>query len=236
MDLIDEERFNLISEQLNHCLLPELNREIGNQPLDKADFHTFRYGLNMNLQLLFDIIAKNEQLLRSPFGDNEIFRIRFILLIHQQSGDEDAPFQTDVQPILNQLRFLTNKYYNDILCKPQIRRDCLNYYKEKLVESKWKKNIGAVYGYIQMYKVMTIDFHTIFLNVCSFQRTFSLQIHQHYVKTKLDPDETMFMLSIAMLLVEYFEPLYKQFGLFLFNTILDFGVINIQSTHSIDCV
>lgn len=153
----DEERFNLISEQLNQCLLPEFDREIGSQPLDKADFYTFCYGLNMNLQLLFDIIAKNERLLRGPFGDNETFRIRLILLIHQQSGDEDAPFQTDVQSILNQLRFLTNKHYKDIISKPQIRTDCLNYYKERLIESKWKKNIGAVYGYIQMYKVTTID-------------------------------------------------------------------------------
>lgn len=152
MDL-DDERYNLVCGQLKHCLLPEFDREIGNQPLDKADFHTFRYGLNMNLQLLLDIITKHEQLILHSFDENETFRINFILMLHQQSGNDDAPFQTDSQPILNQLRLLINKHYTKMFTKSQIQTECLNYYKERLTSAKWKKNIGAVYGYIQMYKV-----------------------------------------------------------------------------------
>lgn len=148
-----EEKYNLISEQLKQCLLPEFDRDIGNEPLEKQDFGVFRYGLEMNLQLLFDILTKNDRLLTEPFEDDNTFRIHFILLIHQQSGDRDAPFQTDSSSILKQLRRLTESYYQKIMSKPEIRVECMKYYKERLKPENWKRNIGAVYGFVQMIQV-----------------------------------------------------------------------------------
>lgn len=149
----DRNTYDLICEQLQQCLLPELDRDIGNELLEKEDFGIFRYGLEMNLQLLFDIIAKNEQILLHPFeGDNK-FRQNFVLLVHQQSGYGEAPFQTDSQSISKQIRCLTDKYYKQLIRVPDIYETCRQYYKDRLTTDKWKRNVGAVYGFIEMCKV-----------------------------------------------------------------------------------
>lgn len=150
---IDSERYHLICEQLKQCLLPEFDRDICNETLIKEDFSMFRYGLEMNLQLLFDIIAKNDRLLVEPFEEDNEFQVNFILLVHQQSGDDDAPFQTDSRSILKQIRSLIEKHYQKLMSKPAIRNECSKYYRERLTSEKWKRNIGAVHGFVQMNKV-----------------------------------------------------------------------------------
>lgn len=155
----DSEKYDLVCEQLKQCLLPEFDRDIGDEPLEKADFHTFRYGLEMNLQLLFSVIAKNEYLLLDPMNNNETFRVNFILLIQQQSHFENASFQTDNASILKHLRLLKDKYYKKLWSNPKIRSECMQYYKDRLTADKWKRNIGAVHGFIQMYNVSFNSFN-----------------------------------------------------------------------------
>lgn len=150
---LNRDTYDLVCEQLSHCLLPELDRDIGNEPLEKEDFGIFRYGLEMNLQLLFDIIAKNERIILEPFDDDNTFRVNFLLLVHQQSGYDEAPFGTDSHSISKQIRLLTEKYYKKLMTVPEIYKKCLQYYKDRLTTDKWKRNIGAVYGFLQMNKV-----------------------------------------------------------------------------------
>lgn len=157
---INSDTYKLICEQLKQCLLPELDREIGNEPLVPEDFGIFRYGLEKNLQLLFDIIAKNERLVCVSFDNNDnTFRTHFILLLHQQSGHNEAPFQIGNESISKQIQFLIDKYYKQLISMPVIYDECLEYYKKRLTSDKWKRNIGAVYGYLQMYKVSSILLH-----------------------------------------------------------------------------
>lgn len=152
---MNSDTYELICEQLKQCLLPELDREIGNEPLHWDDFGIFRYGLEKNLQLLFDIISKNERLIREPFDKNDnTFRVHFILLLHQQSGNDEAPFQIANESISKQIRFLIEKYYKQLISVPDIHSECLEYYKKRLTPDKWKRNVGAVYGFVQMYKVI----------------------------------------------------------------------------------
>lgn len=151
---INSDTYQLICEQVEQCLLPEFDREIGNEPLVPEDFGIFRYGLEKNLQLLFDIIAKNDRLVRESFDKNDnTFRTHFTLLLQQQSGHDEAPFQINNESISKQIRFLIEKYYKQLVSMPEIHNGCLEYYKKRLTADKWKRNIGAVYGYLQMYKV-----------------------------------------------------------------------------------
>lgn len=48
------------------------------------------------------------------------------------------------------------------------------------------------------------------------------------IETKFKSDECLFMLSVGMLLVDYFETIYKKLGLVLFNILLDCGVNKIN--------
>lgn len=186
---INSDTYKLICDQLEQCLLPELDRDIGNEPLERDDFGIFRYGLEKNLQLLFDITAKNERLIRESFDDNDnTFRVNFILLLHQQSGHDEAAFQIENESILKQIRFLIDKYYKQLISIPDIRSKCLEYYKKRLTTDKWKRNVGAVYGYLQMYTVservyLGIDFQSL-----SNHRNWLIILSFSYTGNSMDPN------------------------------------------------
>lgn len=152
---IDSETFNLLSAQLETCILPELDREIGEQAIGPEDFYTFVRALDMNLRLLFDVLSKDDQLLSKPYdGHNEQFRRNFILLLHQQTGPKLPPFGTNYSPVRSQLMHLRGRYYELIWAHSAVvRKECLAYYKARLTPASWKRNLGAIYGFVNMYEV-----------------------------------------------------------------------------------
>lgn len=52
----------------------------------------------------------------------------------------------------------------------------------------------------------------------------SFKLYYEKQRSKIDVDGTMFMLSVGMLLVEYFEPQYKHFGMKIFLCLSTVGV------------
>lgn len=150
---VNEEKLLMGTELIKQCLLPELNREIGERSLEREDFNVFLYGLTENLRLIFDIIAKNKQLLFEPSTETEEFCSYLVLLLNEQCGDNGAPFQTNEKRLIEHMRSTENQYFIKILKRKDIFEKCLCYYKSKLTIEKWKRNIGAVYGYLRFTEV-----------------------------------------------------------------------------------
>lgn len=147
----------MASDFIKQCLLPEFDREIGDQPLERDDFNVFVYGLSQNLRLLFDMISKNGKLLLlTSAEETQDFRMNFILLLNEQTGSSNAPFQTDDLSLLKHLESLVEQYYVRVLADKNILERCLAFYKERLTAAKWKRNIGAVYGYWRFCEVCSM--------------------------------------------------------------------------------
>lgn len=198
---INHEKLTLAADFTKQCLLPEFDQEIGNQQIDRDDFKLFVYGLNQNLRLLFDIINKNRDLLFKKIDETKPFRIAFVLLLCEQTSDGDVPFQTDDKSLLDYLCGLVRKHLHEVLDDKKIYDGVLDTYKSKLRTNIWKKNLGAVYGYERF-----------------------CQARYSHPKSRLSAADGLFMLSVGMILVEYFEPLYKHIGIKLFGVLLNFGV------------
>lgn len=144
---MNDEKISMASDFIKQCLLPELDREIGEQYLERDDFNVFVYGLNQNLRLLFDMIAKNEKLLLKSVEETRAFRVNFILLLNEQTSAWTAPFQTEDLSLLNHLNTLVDQYYVRVMADKSVLDKCLAFYKERLTAARWKRNIGALYGY-----------------------------------------------------------------------------------------
>lgn len=154
---ITNDTYELLTEQIQQCIFPQLDRDIGDEPLDRSDFYTFVHGFNVNMELLFDAIAQKEHLLFEPHaGRDNRFRINFTLVAQQQTHSFHSPFQTYSQRILKQLTHLQDKYYKKIWSQAEVRRECMAYYKKSITAEKWKSNIGAVVGCANMYVVRRI--------------------------------------------------------------------------------
>lgn len=156
MTEMNDAKISMASDFIKQCLLPEFDREIGDQPLERDDFNVFVYGLSQNLRLLFDMIAKNDKLLLTSTDETKEFRMHFVLLLNEQSGSWNAPFQTDDLSLVKHLETLIDQYYERVLADKGVLERCSAFYKERLTAIKWKRNIGAVYGYGR------------FCEVCSF--------------------------------------------------------------------
>lgn len=155
---INEEKIAMASDFIKQCLLPEFDREIGDQPLERDDFNVFVYGLSQNLRLLFDMISKNEKLLLRSIDETKEFRMNFILLLNEQTSSWMAPFQTDDLSLLKHLDSLVDQYYARVMGDKGVLEKCLTYYKGRLTAAKWKRNIGAVYGYGRFCEVCSMAF------------------------------------------------------------------------------
>lgn len=147
------EKIELAGEFTKQCLLPELERDIGDAPLEREDFSLYVYGLEQNLRLLYDIVTKNADILFVQSLETEPFRINFILLLSEQSGCRRAPFKTEDKTLLAHLQSIVRQRYISILDDDIIFTSVLDKYKSKLRSNTWKKNIGAVYGYERFCEV-----------------------------------------------------------------------------------
>lgn len=149
-----DEKIALAGEFTKQCLLPELDREIGSQQIERDDFNLFVYGLEQNLRLLFDMVAKGADTLFKVLPETETFRIQFVLLLNEQlAGPRAVPFQTLDPSLQSHLRKLFEKYYRGILSDKKTSKAVLELYKSKLTAEKWKKNLGAIYGYDRFCEV-----------------------------------------------------------------------------------
>lgn len=157
----NESKITLAAQFTKQCLLPELDRDIGDQPLEREDFSMYVYGLEQNLRLLFDIIAKNTDALFARTAETEEFRLNFVLLLNEQTGGRNAPFQTLDKSLINQLQSLIRQYYSDVLRDRCIVYGVLDYYKSKVTDRNWKKCIGAVHGYERFCEVLIFHFLSI---------------------------------------------------------------------------
>lgn len=144
---LNEEKISMATDFIKQCLLPEFDQEIGDQPLERDDFNVFVYGLSQNLRLLFDMISKNGKMLLNPIEETQTFRINFILLLNEQTSAWNAPFQVDDLSLVKHLETLVDQHYARVLGEKGVREECLAFYKERLTAGRWKRNIGAVYGY-----------------------------------------------------------------------------------------
>lgn len=151
---IDEAKIKLAAEFTQQCLLPELERDIGDQPLEREDFNLYVYGLEKNLGLLFDIIGKNADLLFKRIPETVEFRIHFILVLNEQTGGREEPFHTQNKGLINHLQSMIRQFYCDTIRDRSVFYAVLDYYKSKLNSKNWKKCIGAVHGYNRFCEVI----------------------------------------------------------------------------------
>lgn len=150
----DSEAFDLIANLPKECLMPEFDREIGNEPLAREDFGVYVYGVEKNLMLLFDIIGKNEHgLLAQHQRTADFHYYLFLALLEQMETKPRATFQTLDTSIIKQINVLIDKCIKRSIIDSNLYGRCLAHYKGKLTEDKWKKNIGNIYGLLGMAKV-----------------------------------------------------------------------------------
>lgn len=153
MDL-GEERLSMVVGTAKHCLLPELDREIGHGLLQRDDFGIFVSGLEKNLKLLFDVFSKNQHSLLQRCDETSEFRVHLFLSLAEQKRIDCGVYQTVDQSLQVHIDSLINSHLNNKTIDKDVYSNIMNYYKQRLIADKWKRHIGAVVGYLNFSEVL----------------------------------------------------------------------------------
>lgn len=202
---MDSEKISLASELVQQCLVPELITDIDAQQIDATHFEGFKKILDENLHILFDLVQQYESVVFEKTTETEIFRKTFLILLCEQSA-ENVPYKSDQLMLQQNVAHLIDKWFRNIINDKCIFELVLLYYKSLIKADVWKRNIGAIHG---------------------FHRFCQLNYNANNL---LHTAEVFFVLATGTLLLEHYEPVYKEMGIDLYNILITFSVSqNIQS-------
>lgn len=200
------DKISLATELIQLCLVPELVTDIETQQIEPAHFVEFKRILDENLHLLFDLVQQCESVLFEKITETEAFRKHFVLLLCEQSA-ENVPYKTDQLMLQQNVAHLTDKWFRTVMDEKCIVEAVLQHYKTLIKVDVWKKNIGAIFG---------------------FHRFCQLNYNSNNV---LRLSELFFVLASGTLLLEHYEPQYKQMGIDLYNILMTLSVR--QTRHNV---
>lgn len=197
------EKISLATELIQLCLVPELITDIDTQQIEPAHFKEFKAILNENLHLLFDLLQQYETVLFEKTIETQVFRKHFVLLLCEQSA-QNVPYKTDQLILQQNVTHLTDKWFGKVINEKCIFELVLQHYKTLIKVDVWKKNIGTI---------------------CGFHRFCQLNYKSN---NELHMNEVFFVLATGTLLLEHYEPMYKQMGIDLYNILMTFSVRHIH--------
>lgn len=194
----NEDKLKYLGDLLKSSLLPELVQDIGIEPIESKHFDTFRQSLEVTLVQVFDIIHHNEDILYNTEKETLLIRQDFILLLCEQTALRTL-FQIKNKLLMDNISHLINKHFMKMINndREKLLNSLFLYYKERLRTTCWKKHLGAVHG---------------------FDRFCELYFREN--KNELSSELATFLLSVGLLLEEFYDPIYREMGFKVLNIIL----------------
>ncbi|XP_059610796.1 uncharacterized protein LOC132257782 [Phlebotomus argentipes] len=185
-------------KMLESCVLPKCVTDITDCPIEANHFQEYKKHLEYLLPTLFDLISSREIELFDCVPETLRFRKLFVEFVCEQTSD-CATFQTEVALLRRNLLNFERRLKKMLKDDGNLGREMIVLYKSKLLGEAWKRNLGAIYGFIHFCKV-------------------SFRDNQD---NPLDLDKAMFILSIGSQFLENHDPAFKLCGLKLFRLILE---------------
>jgi hypothetical protein len=187
---------------IKSCLLPTLTVDISDPSLTADYFKDFNSNLNASLKLLFELIECKKAILLVKSDDNKVndFQKHLILLLCEQKSVENEMSRTNGIELQKYLINLSCKY-GHVICNSNNVDDLFEIYQQKLQKSCWKRNVGALYGFVEFLELI-------------------LESNKDsYVKNKCT-EKLIFFLSTGLMIIDFYDPNVQLLGLKLFSCLL----------------
>ncbi|XP_037816135.1 uncharacterized protein LOC119606653 [Lucilia sericata] len=199
MDSLDK-----IKNLLDSCLLPQLKHDLDSIPIEREHFTTYHDCLELQLPLLYDWIQQQPNNFvwtdeESCEGAKLEIETKLIVLLCEISSSNTIYQLNRKELISNAERVLQN---TPKLTK-ELDESLFKYYEDKLHNDKWKRQLGAVNGFVKY-----LEFR--FCNALDHDR-------------KMSQKFLMFCLSVALNLRTCYETHYKTLSTTIFLIMLQQG-------------
>ncbi|KAI8115234.1 hypothetical protein FF38_03809 [Lucilia cuprina] len=197
MDSLDK-----IKNLLDSCLLPQLQHDLDSIPIEREHFTTYHECLELQLPLLYDWIQQQPNIF--VWNDEEKgakleIKTKLIVLLCEITSSNTIYQLNRKDLISNAERVLQNtaKLTNEL------DESLFKYYEDKLHKDKWKRQLGAVNGFVKYLEYR-------FNNALDHD-------------SKMSQKFLMFCLSVALNVRTCYETHYKTLSTIIFLIMLQQG-------------
>lgn len=189
---MNDRELALISDLVKLCMLPALKQDLDEVQLLPAHFESYHSLLRQELPRLYDLLQQHEEIL-SNTAYHELHAQLVLLLceltatptIYQLDGTESL-----LQNANQVLRKLTS------ICQTAEENYIFTYYEQKLHKDCWKKQLGAVHGFVRY-------------------------LEYYYANdNKMSNKRLTFSLAMGLNVRECYQSDYKQLGVRIFSRML----------------
>lgn len=141
----------MLSELVDVCSVPQLNQDIEDHPIDRSQFMEFTEILAINLPVLLDLLSNQEFILElssEDDSDNVLMRQRLVMLMCEHAPvipGHTPPYSVDNPELWINLKRIC---LSSEIASRSVLVDCLASYKERLLNSKWKRDLGSAHGFV----------------------------------------------------------------------------------------
>ncbi|XP_023300482.2 uncharacterized protein LOC111682719 [Lucilia cuprina] len=195
MDLLDK-----IKNLLDSCLLPQLQHDLDSIPIEREHFTTYHECLELQLPLLYDWIQQQPNIfVWNDEGANLEIKTKLIVLLCEITSSNTIYQLNRKELISNAERVLQNT----LKLTNELDESLFKYYEDKLHKDKWKRQLGAVNGFVKYLEY----------------RFYNALDHD----SKMSQKFLMFCLSVALNVRTCYETHYKTLSTTIFLIILQQG-------------
>lgn len=147
----------MFSELIGICTLPQLLQDIEDNAIHKDNFVEFTKILEINFPVLLDLLSSPafiQELCDEEEHDTLLLRQKLILLMCEHAPitpNTIPPYTIDNSELFGNLRRICLSH----LTSGPLLTQCMDIYKQQLLDNKWKRSMGTCYGFVYFCDLFT---------------------------------------------------------------------------------
>ncbi|XP_054725801.1 uncharacterized protein LOC129235788 [Anastrepha obliqua] len=198
-----------LQDLIASSFVPALKNDLDDTPLQSEQFNEYRKYLELQVPILYDLLQQKQQWIFES-EEQEAFETlaNLLALLCEITATSTIYRLSDEKIQRNANRILREQLPIKTVAVEQL---IFTFYQEKLNKVKWKKQLGAVHGFLQFLQLQ-------------------------YCAQTIPKQWVNFCLSIGLTVRESHEPTCKRMGILIFQLLLNssnFSYIQEQNIHSV---
>lgn len=147
----------MLSELITVCSVPQLLRDIEENPIHADNFQDYTKTLEDNVTTLLDLISDRQFIAEELDKDDDCdvvqLQLRLLMLMCEHApinGHIHPPYSTKRTHFWSTLNTICTRHFSS----GRLLAQCLELYKVQLLGKKWRTEIGACHGFVYFSELL----------------------------------------------------------------------------------
>ncbi|XP_034489186.1 uncharacterized protein LOC117792950 [Drosophila innubila] len=173
----NERKLSLICDQVQLCMLPALKNNLDEVQLLPAQFESYHTLLQQELPRLYDLLQQNKEIFSNAL--NQELRAQLVLLLCELTASPTIyKLDAEAEYLLQNANQMLRKLMS--ICQNDEHSYIFNYYEQKLHKDSWKRQLGAVHGFVRYLEYYFTNDNKMSTKMLRFSLAMGLNVRECY--------------------------------------------------------